>query len=31
VCGGNVTAADVAAWVQRFGATPFPPRVPVEV
>jgi threonine dehydratase len=29
VCGGNVTAADVAAWVERFGATPYPPRVPV--
>jgi threonine dehydratase len=29
VCGGNVTAADVAGWVQRFAATPLPPRVPV--
>jgi threonine dehydratase len=29
VCGGNVTAADVAGWVQRFGATPLPARVPV--
>ncbi len=29
VCGGNVTATDVAGWVQRFAATPFPPRVPV--
>jgi threonine dehydratase len=29
VCGGNVTAADVAGWVQRFGATPFPARLPV--
>ncbi|NMH90189.1 threonine/serine dehydratase [Pseudonocardia bannensis] len=26
VCGGNVTAADVAGWVQRFGSVPFPPR-----
>ena len=24
VCGGNVTAADVIGWVQRFAATPFP-------
>jgi threonine dehydratase len=31
VCGGNVTFADVAGWVERFGATPFPPRVPAEV
>ncbi|WP_252441022.1 threonine ammonia-lyase [Pseudonocardia humida] len=31
VCGGNVTFSDVAAWVRRFDATPFPPRVPVEV
>ncbi len=29
VCGGNVTATDLASWVQRFAATPFPPRVPV--
>jgi threonine dehydratase len=29
VCGGNVTAADMAGWVQRFAATPFPDRVPV--
>ena len=28
VCGGNVTAADVIGWVQRFAATPFPRRVP---
>jgi threonine dehydratase len=26
VCGGNVTAADVAGWTQRFGATPLAPR-----
>jgi threonine dehydratase len=26
VCGGNVTAADVAGWVERFAATPLPPR-----
>jgi threonine dehydratase len=26
VCGGNVTAADVAAWVRRFDATPLPAR-----
>jgi threonine dehydratase len=31
VCGGNVTFSDVAAWVQRFDATPFPPRVPARV
>ncbi len=24
VCGGNVTATDVRAWVDRFGATPLP-------
>jgi threonine dehydratase len=29
VCGGNVTATDVAGWVHRFAATPFPARVPV--
>jgi threonine dehydratase len=29
ICGGNVTAADVAGWVQRFAATPLPPRVAV--
>jgi threonine dehydratase len=29
VCGGNVSAADVMGWVQRFAATPLPPRVPV--
>ncbi|WP_308282646.1 threonine ammonia-lyase [Pseudonocardia nigra] len=29
VCGGNVTATDVAGWVERFAATPFAPRVPV--
>ncbi len=29
VCGGNVTATDVAGWVQQFGALPFPARVPV--
>jgi threonine dehydratase len=29
VCGGNVTATDVAGWVQRFGATALPARVPV--
>jgi threonine dehydratase len=29
MCGGNVTAADVTGWVQRFAATPFPRRVPV--
>jgi threonine dehydratase len=29
VCGGNVTAADMAGWVERFAATPFPARVPV--
>ncbi|MHA6781064.1 threonine ammonia-lyase [Pseudonocardia saturnea] len=28
VCGGNTTTADVAAWTERFAATPFPPRVP---
>lgn len=26
VCGGNVTAADVAGWTTRFGATPLPRR-----
>ncbi len=26
VCGGNVTAADMAGWVDRFAATPLPPR-----
>jgi threonine dehydratase len=26
VCGGNVTAADVTGWVQRFAALPFPAR-----
>lgn len=26
VCGGNVTAADVAGWTGRFDATPLPPR-----
>ena len=31
VCGGNITFADVAAWVTRFDATPFPPRVPARV
>ena len=30
VCGGNVTFADVAGWVTRFDATPFPPRVPAS-
>lgn len=30
VCGGNVTATDVAGWVHRFAATPFPARVPVN-
>lgn len=29
VCGGNATTADVTGWVQRFAATPFPPRIPV--
>jgi threonine dehydratase len=29
VCGGNATATDVAGWVQRFGATALPARVPV--
>ncbi|WP_250548910.1 threonine/serine dehydratase [Pseudonocardia sp. H11422] len=29
VCGGNVTATDVAGWVQRFGAVPFPARTVV--
>ncbi len=29
VCGGNVAASDVAGWVERFAATPFPARVPV--
>jgi threonine dehydratase len=29
VCGGNVATTDVAAWVQRFGAAPFPARLPV--
>ncbi|GAA0921173.1 threonine/serine dehydratase [Pseudonocardia zijingensis] len=28
VCGGNATTEDVAGWVQRFGATALPPRVP---
>jgi threonine dehydratase len=31
VCGGNVTFSDVAGWVERFGATGFPPRVPARV
>jgi threonine dehydratase len=26
VCGGNVTAADVRGWIDRFGATPLPGR-----
>jgi threonine dehydratase len=26
VCGGNVTAADVTGWMQRFAALPFPAR-----
>jgi threonine dehydratase len=30
LCGGNVTSTDVAGWVERFGATPFPARVPVS-
>jgi threonine dehydratase len=30
ICGSNVTTADVAGWVQRFAATPFPARVPVS-
>jgi len=29
VCGGNTTAADLAGWVRRFGATALPARVPV--
>ena len=29
VCGGNVTADDVTGWMERFGATPLPSRVPV--
>jgi threonine dehydratase len=28
VCGGNVTAADVMGWVQRFGSTALPARRP---
>jgi threonine dehydratase len=28
VCGGNVTAADVTGWVQRFGSTALPARRP---
>ena len=31
ICGGNVTFSDVAGWVARFDATPFPPRVPARV
>ncbi len=27
VCGGNTTVADMAAWTDRFVATPYPPRV----
>jgi threonine dehydratase len=30
ICGGNATADDVASWVERFAATPFPPRVPID-
>ncbi|MCW2722113.1 MAG: threonine dehydratase [Pseudonocardia sp.] len=30
VCGGNVTAADVAAWTERFAATPLPARTPAS-
>jgi threonine dehydratase len=30
ICGGNVTASDMAAWTQRFAATPYPPRVPAH-
>ena len=30
LCGGNVTATDVAGWVQRFAATPLPARLPVS-
>ena len=26
ICGGNVTTADVAGWVQRFSATSLPRR-----
>jgi threonine dehydratase len=26
ICGGNVTTADVAGWVERFAATPLPAR-----
>jgi threonine dehydratase len=29
ICGGNVTTTDLAGWVERFAATPFPARVPV--
>jgi threonine dehydratase len=29
ICGGNVASSDVAGWVERFAATPFPARVPV--
>jgi threonine dehydratase len=29
ICGGNVTTTDVAGWVERFGATALPARVPV--
>jgi threonine dehydratase len=28
VCGGNATTDDLAAWTDRFAATPFPARVP---
>lgn len=28
VCGGNTTGADMAAWAERFTATPYPPRTP---
>ncbi len=28
ICGGNVTTADVAAWTQRFAATPFTAATP---
>lgn len=30
VCGGNMTAADLAGWTARFGATPLPRRIPVR-
>jgi threonine dehydratase len=30
ICGGNVTAEDVAGWVQRFAATPLPARTPAS-